>query len=159
MRAIRYIQLHFPQVDAVVLIRDQDNQPERLKGLDQARKSIIALPVVIGLAVTERECWILNGFECQDEGERECLAAERQTLGFDPRLRSEDLTAGGDDFAPKSPKRVCRVLTGNVDERRKACWRATGLDVLRKRGAANGLANYLSEIKKHLAPLIGSAVP
>ena len=157
LRAIRFVERTFPQVAAVVLIRDSDNQPERRQGLEQARQAHPKLPIAIGFAITERECWILNGFESRDEREVAALAAERQTLGFDPRLRSEELTAGADNDAQRSPKRVCQALTGNNWERMRACWLETPLDVLRLRGAENGLASYLSEIQQQLAPLIGSS--
>ncbi len=41
-------------------------------------------PVVVGLAIVERESWVISGFDPQDEAEHLLLEAERQRLGFDP---------------------------------------------------------------------------
>jgi hypothetical protein len=88
-RAIRYLRKVFPDLDGVMLIRDQDDQPERREGLEQARREHHgALAIVIGLAVVERECWVLSGFDPKNIVETERLEAEKQKLGFDPRLES-----------------------------------------------------------------------
>ena len=106
-RAILYLRYVFPDLAGVLLIRDQDDQPERRAGLEQARRQENGrLPIVVGLAVVERECWVISGFDPRDEVETSRLAAERQTLGFDPRVRSHELTACKDDHAQRSPKRV-----------------------------------------------------
>ena len=42
---------------------------------------------------------MISGFDPQDDVEKSRLAAERQTLGFDPRVRSHELTACKDDRA------------------------------------------------------------
>src|SRR5687768_9213815 len=55
-RAILYLKEAVPDLNAVVLVRDQDDQPDRRKGLDQARaENHGGLPIVVGLAVPERE--------------------------------------------------------------------------------------------------------
>ncbi len=154
-RAILYLLRQHDPVEAILLIRDQDDQPERRKGLEQARKaSETQVRVVIGLAIPERECWVLCGFDPRDDAERMSLDAERQNLGFHPCRESHQLTACKDDRAKRSPKRVHRELIGANWEREKECWTATPLPVLAERGLANGLKDYLEEIKDRLVPLI-----
>jgi len=154
-RAILYLKAVFDDIAGIVLIRDQDDQPERRDGLEQARSEHHGSPaVVIGLAVVVRESWVLAGFDPADEEETARHAAERQTLGFDPRMKSEELTVRNDSSAPGSPKRVLAVLCPTA-EREARCWRETPLATLRARGANNGLAAYLDEVRARLAPLIG----
>jgi hypothetical protein len=155
-RAILYLRHAVADLAGVLLIRDQDDQPERRVGLDQARRQEFGrLPVIVGLAIVEREAWVISGFEPQDDAERSRLATERQTLGFDPCLRSHQLTACKDDHAPRSPKRVLRALCGDDGDRQRRCWRETRLSTLRDRGAGNGLAAFLDEVRTELARLIG----
>lgn len=155
-RAILYLMASIPDLDGIVLMRDQDDQPERMVGLEQARNSNPGtIPIVIGLAVVEREAWVISGFDPQDEEEEERLNTERRALGFDPRHRSHELTAGKDDQAPRSPKRVLRQFSCDDRDREQHCWMHTPLDVLRERGGENGLAAFLDEIQTQLARLIG----
>ena len=154
-RAIRFLLKSFPGLNAIVLIRDQDDQPQRRTGLEQARNEHRGCPVIIGLAIPEREAWVVSGFEPQDEAERVRLDDERQKLGFHPHERSHELTAGKDDSALRSPKRVLRELCCGDFERERQCWNHTPLEMLRKRGTKNGLAMYLNEVLIPLAPLLG----
>lgn len=156
-RAILFLKEVVPDLRAIILVRDQDDQPERRTGLEQARKQDHGdLRIVVGLAVVEREAWVICGFEPRDGSEESArLVTERQTLGFDPRLKSHELTACKNDQAPRSPKRVLQALSGGEWERERECWSATPLDVLRERGGANGLAKYMGEVREHLASLIG----
>ena len=154
-RAILDLRYIFADLAGVLLIRDQDDQPERRAGLEQARRQENGrLPVVIGLAVVERECWVIAGFDPQDDVEGERLAAERQMLGFDPRVRSHERTACKNDRALRSPKRSLTALVGDDRERQRKCWMTTSLEVLVVRGRENGLKDYLKEIDDHLVPLI-----
>jgi hypothetical protein len=111
--------------------------------------------IVVGLAVVERESWVISGFDPQDNEETARLDGERQSLGFDPRLRSHELTACKDDTALRSPKRVLRQLSGDDWHRERHCWINASLEVLRERGRENGLAAYLHEVWDQLARLIG----
>ncbi|HCS52254.1 hypothetical protein [Rubinisphaera sp.] len=141
--------------DAIMLIRDADNQAERLKGLNQARDHFGDEPkIVIGVADPEREAWVIAGFDPSDETEQKLLESERQNLGFDPRTRSHELTATNDDQAKKSPKRVLKVLTCDSVERENPCWQETELTTLESNGRSNGLCPFLAEVKQHLVPLI-----
>jgi hypothetical protein len=155
-RAILYLKETIPDVHAILLVRDQDDQPERRIGLEQARdQDHNGTVIVIALAVVEREAWVISGFDPQDEGEAARLEAERQTLGFDPRHRSHELTACKDDQASRSPKRVLRQLSGDNRSRERHCWTNTPLERLRERGGENGLVGYRSEVRDLLARLIG----
>ena len=155
-RAIFYLRYTLPDLAGVLLIRDQDDQPERRVGLDQARRQEEGrLPVVVGLAVVERESWVISGFDPENERERHNLEAETENLGFNPCLHSHRLTACKDDQAKRSPKRVLAQMTDGEWERQRKCWKSTSLPVLQERGQANGLAEYLKEVKTKLVPLIG----
>ena len=154
-RAILYVLSQFDGVAAILLIRDLDDQDERRQGLEQARfadKS--GTRIVIGVASVERECWVICGFDPEDEKEKQRLGEEHQKLGANPCLRSHELTASKSDIALRSPKRVLKFLTGDNWERQRRCWNSTSLQVLKDRGGENGLADYLDEIKAHLAPVI-----
>lgn len=155
-RALLYLREVDAEIKAVALIRDQDDQPDRRGGLEQARREgVNGIVIVIGLAIVEREAWVLAGFEPQNEDEKTRLDAERQKLGFYPHEHSQELTACKDNSAVRSPKRVLRALTGGDSTRESPCWRSTPLVRLRERGAQNGLTPYLDEVRDRLAPLIG----
>ncbi len=141
--------------NAIFLIRDGDNQPERRTGLQQARDGFKSqrTTVVIGLANPEREAWVLAGFQPADEDEKRLLEIERKNLGFDPTRNSEKLTAGSDNTAKLSPKRVLTELVKGSRQREQDCWEKTPLEVLRNRGDGNGLYEYLSEIEARIVPL------
>jgi hypothetical protein len=154
-RAIAYVLRRHEAVDAILLIRDRDDQAERQQGLEQARESYSHLAsIVIGLAISERECRVLSGFEPKDEIEREKLTEEIQHLGFDPCRGSHHLTACKNDQAKRSPKRVLAKLIGRDRDRERECWLLTSLEMLRDRGDGNGLAGYLQEVEDYLVPLI-----
>jgi hypothetical protein len=154
-RAIRYLRRKLPRLDAIVLIRDQDDKPQRRDGLEQARREDRSkLPIVVGFAVVERECWILSGYEPEDDDETARLRAESSRLGLDPRHRNHDLTPGKDE-EPRGPKCVLRTLSTGDPDRERRCWRETPLKTLRERGIENGLAAYLDEVQSRLAPLMG----
>ena len=87
-RAIRYVLRRFETVDAILLIRDMDDQKERRQGLEQARREHASGErIVIGLANSERECWVISGFMPASESEVQLLDEERRKLGGDPCLR------------------------------------------------------------------------
>jgi hypothetical protein len=153
-RAIAYVRKRFDPVDAILLIRDLDDQPQRRQGLEQARDASQHVTVVIGAANAERECWVLSGFVPETDEETEKLESERQALGFHPCEQSHCLTAGKNDRAKRSPKRVLAILTAGNRERERRCWVDTRLTVLRDRGQQNGLADYLKDAKDRLVPLI-----
>jgi hypothetical protein len=157
-RAILYLLYALPDLAAVLLIRDRDDQPERRTGLEQARQQehqAGSLRIVIGLAVVERESWVISGFEPQGEAETTRLDVVRRELGFDPRLGTHELTACKADNALRSPKRVLRALTIGDAARERRCWTETTLPTLRSGGGDNGLGAFLNEVRDELASLIG----
>jgi hypothetical protein len=154
-RAIAYVLSRLGDVDAILLIRDVDDQGERQHGLEQARAVYASeCTIILGVAICERECWVICGFEPANDQEEELLASEVQKLGWNPCLASYQLTAGKDDLALRSPKRVLNVLTGGDGDREGDCWRLTPLNVLIERGQHNGLAAFLEEVRVRLVPLI-----
>ena len=155
-RAIDFLMSTGHPFDGIVLIRDQDDQPERRGGLEQARlQTHHRVEIVIGLAVVERENWVVCGFDHQNDAEFARLEAERTRLGFDPCSGSHRLTDSKADNAAHSPKRVLKELTGDDPDRERRCWRETILETLRRRGSENGLAAFLFEVRNRLASLFG----
>jgi hypothetical protein len=139
--------------DAVILTRDTDKDRERRDGYVQARGAQPwPFAVVVGVAETKRECWVLAGYEPRDEAERETLAGERRDLGFDPLSAAELLTAA-EEGAKRNAKRLLAVLTGGDPVREDEGLEERPLALLRQRGESTGLAAYLDEIEEHLVPL------
>ncbi|MCI0704818.1 MAG: hypothetical protein L0241_27485 [Planctomycetia bacterium] len=153
LRALILFNRLDPRPDAVMLIRDSDDDLERRDGLHQARDAEPwKFKVVIGFAHTKRECWHICGFEPKDEDERQRLENERQHLGFDPRTRSHELTAKHDPKNDKrSAKRVLSVLTADDFDREGEC--LTAIAVLHDRGEENGLRAFLEELRTILVPM------
>jgi hypothetical protein len=90
-RAILYLKEVIPDLNAILLMRDQDDKPERRIGLEHARGQDHGRTViVVGLAVVVREAWVIGGFVPQNDEETARLVAERKTLGFNPCERSHD---------------------------------------------------------------------
>ena len=133
------------------MVRGGMRSSSRREGLEQARRQDRSgTSIVVGFAIVEGESWVICGYDPQHEAE----SAENRDLGFDPRLRSHELTACKDDNAPRSPKRVLQVLSGGDRDHEHRCWMEIPLEVLRERGRENGLAAYLDEVRTRLAPLI-----
>lgn len=156
-RAIAYSMHVFSDISAIVLIRDADDQIQRRDGLEQARAANPNCRIVIGLAVCERESWVLSGFVPQDADEQARLREETQKLGKSPCEYPELLTAMKDDTALRSPKRVLAALTGGDKDRERDCWRTTPLATLRSRGSKNRLLEFLEEVQVRLAPQISGS--
>jgi hypothetical protein len=144
-------------IDAVVLVRDADNQVERRTGLGKARDAYgQGHPVVIGIAVRMREAWVLAGFDPTTRQEVERQENVRKVLGFDPVTKSHELR-DSDESAVRSPKRVLAVLTDGDHERERRCYEETALQVLATRGTENGLADFLAETTSRLEPIFTKA--
>lgn len=136
----------------ILLIRDDDRQTERRRGLEQARGAVhLEVPVVIGLAHPKRECWVLAGFLPCNEEEEARLRQLRQELGSHPCERAEELTAK-EEQAKRSAKRVLTLLSNGTEERELDCLRVE-LRLLEQRGQNTGLAEFLAEIRSRLVPL------
>jgi len=154
-KAILVVLLKFPQVKAILLIRDSDGLVARQKGLNQARaemKTFENLAIVVGVAHCKREAWILAGFDSRDEEERRQLEALRQELGFDPCERAHDLDAKH-VHDKRSAKRALSLLVGNKPDREADCIAKPSLALLTLRGQDNGLATYIREVNDFIVPL------
>lgn len=154
LRAIRVLARSPDRVDAIILVPDSDDDTDRLRGLEQARDyAREALPIVIGLAHTKRECWHICGFEPEHDGEGKALEELRSELGPDIRTRTEGLTAKHSATTDKrSAKRVLSKLCGDDRERELRCLTTLPVEELKKRGANNGLRAFLGELRQHLVP-------
>jgi hypothetical protein len=142
--------------DAVVLVRDTDGREERRRGLMQAR-DVKPWPfeIVLAVAHTKRECWVLAGFDPCSESEENVLAELRRELGFDPRVQAVELTAAAPN-APRNAKRVLDRLIGGNRDREADCWMTSDLEILAERGQLTGLADYLNEVRERLVPLFAN---
>ncbi len=139
--------------DAFVLLRDDDGQSARKKGLNQARERLSqSKRVVIGLATTKREGWVLAGFDPKDPTEESLLDGVRKRLGFDPREKSEQLTASRGE--KRNAKRVLDELCDGDLDRESECWLAADLTTLKSRGEKNGLKSYLEEVDALICPIL-----
>jgi hypothetical protein len=153
-RALVFVRSKWPEVDGILLIRDDDRLANRRLGLEQARNaSSLSSRIVIGLAHTKRECWALAGFEPCNDQEQALLAEIRQELGFDPCARAEELTAIH-NHDKRSAQRVLRHLVQGDHDREATCWKQTSLQLLRERGERTGLRQYLQEVEERLVPLL-----
>lgn len=153
---VRHLVRRGEVIDAVLVVRDMDDQPERETGLGQARteaRSWATFRIVLGCASPMREAWVLCGFDPETDEERARLEELRQELGFQPHEQAHHLDAQ-DEQARRSAKRVLRLLGGDDREREERCWKHTALDKLRARGVVTGLCNYLDEIRQYIVPLL-----
>jgi hypothetical protein len=160
LRAIRVLAVAPDRVDAIILVPDSDTDTDRLKGLEQARDyARAALPIIVGLAHTKRECWHICGFEPENDGEGELLAELGSEVGFDVLTKSEELTAKHAAATDKrSAKRVLSKLCSD-HERELRCLTVPSLAKLKERGANNGLAHFLEQLELHLVPLFAPGPP
>jgi hypothetical protein len=143
-------------IDAALVIRDMDDQPDRRTGLEQARteaQSWVSFRIVLGCPDPMREAWVLCGFEPEGDDEQATLSEIRRDLGFSPHVDAHLLTAK-DEQAKRSAKRVLRALTMDDRDREDRCWQETPLDTLRARGELTGLRAYLAEVEQNLVPLL-----
>jgi hypothetical protein len=155
LRAIRVLAVAPDRVDAIVMVPDSDTDTDRLKGLEQAHDyAREALPIVVGLAHTKRECWHICGFEPENDEECKLLTALGSEVGFDVLNRSDELTAKHSATTDKrSAKRVLAALCCGNSERELRCLTALPIAKLKERGAKNGLAHFLEQLETHLVPL------
>lgn len=152
-RALKLLATSEAPPRAVILTGDTDKEPARRDGYEQARGARRwPFEVIIGVAQTKRECWILAGYEPRDDAEQELLSRERKELGFDPLSSAEQLTAS-EKWAKRYAKRVLDALTGSDPDREDACLEESPLALLRQRGAKTGLALYLHEVEERLVPI------
>jgi hypothetical protein len=144
-------------VDAVIVMRDLDDEPARRDGMQQARReasSWATFGIVVGCPNIMREAWVLVGFEAADPIEEALLVDMRKELGFSPVSEAHQLDSN-DEQAKRSPKRVLRVLTRGDRTREEPCWQATDLDTLRTRCPSAGLGHFLKEVEEVIVERVG----
>ena len=147
-------------IEAVVLVRDMDNQPERRTSMESARAELgakLAFQVAIAAPDPKREAWILHGYEPQDDKETTLLADARTSLGFDPATNPNRLRGDrrrGADEEDRDIKLVVERLTQGEYDRERQCLETPPLSMLRARGQITGLADYLDEVDARLLPLL-----
>ena len=152
-RALWVLRAASTPPDAILLIRDSDNDLSRHDGLCQARNGTgWTAPIVIGVAHTCRECWVLNGFDPKDAPEQEKLRSQIKRLGFNPVEKADRLAAKRAN-ADQNPKHVLKTLTDASPARERECWTRTPIDSLKKRGESTRLHAFLEEIEARLGPL------
>jgi hypothetical protein len=138
--------------DRIILVRDADNQPDRITGLHQGRTDdrhkIDASDVAIGVAIPEREAWHLVGFIPNTDDERQRLAEERQRLGFDPTRYPHRLRGN----AKRNAKPVLDKLTAGDPERERQCLTDLPLDDPRCEDC--GLTSFLTELRERVVTAI-----
>jgi hypothetical protein len=155
-RAILLIRELYEDVQAILFLRDQDKYPDRLAGIQQARDTLKhPLSIVIGLAIPERESWVIAGFEPGNDAETTAFDEIQRELGPDPRTNGHTL-GSGKDHHKRNAKRVLDALCNRDPERERRCWMETPLATLRQRGTTIGLTNYLDEVLDRLVPLMGT---
>lgn len=142
--------------DAVILRRDVDDEPERLRALEQARNDTPEdgawpFPVLGALAVPELEAWLISAWAPETPDEETRHARIRQRLGFDPVTCAHQLTAKRAHH-PKDAKRVLRELctSGRLPDDR---WATLHVERLTQLGQHTGLATFIAEIDDALLPL------
>lgn len=141
-------------LDALVLMRDLDNQPQRRQGIEAAREEMrdaLPFPVLIAAPDPKREAWVLNSFEPRDGTERARLKAEQFRLSFDPthkphRLRGRKGRLGSE--GERDIKQALAALTAGSRDRETQGLQETPLGHLAERGASSGLSGFLHEEAK-----------
>ncbi|MEL6182703.1 MAG: hypothetical protein AAFS10_27340 [Myxococcota bacterium] len=160
LKAIQVVDLLIQRgapIDALVMIRDLDSQPERAGALDNARKQASAsFAIAIATPDPKREAWVLVGFEPDTQEERHTLTAQTKALGFAPNKQAHRLRGvAKSGRADRDPKKILDALTQGNWAREERCWRETPLHVLHDRGKDSQLTAFLDDVRKHLKPLLG----
>jgi hypothetical protein len=153
----------------VLLVHDDDGEAGWREALERIREQWLRwlddevrlgrrapqdIDIAIGIATPEHESWVIAAFEHRDTVDGTRLAELRQMLGFDPCLHGERLTSGR-EIDPKNAKRVLEHLCPDT-ERRRALLCTVDLDLLRSRGEAIGLREFLDELRTRVASGYGA---
>jgi hypothetical protein len=139
--------------DAVLLVADADTEPDRRKGMVQAR-DVRPWPwgeaTIVATPDREMETWELAGFIAVDDDEKRLLDAQRTSLGFDPCIDAHRLrNTHGEDRDPKTV--LDKLCLGNHDRRGDCA--ETDFEILKERGEASGLKAFLEEVETRLVPV------
>ena len=141
-------------IEVLVVARDVDNTDRRV-GFDQARADRPQPFAIVGaLAQPESEAWLVGAWTARDADEQREHAKLRQELGFDPILRSHELTSTS-DASKRDTKKVLVRLADSVAVA-EARFRERPLAELEQTGAGNGLAAYLQELRPVIHERLGA---
>src|SRR5262245_10577616 len=136
----------------LVILKDTDADDDVREALQDARAKYAN--VVVGMQHTEFECWLIAGFEPQSADESSRLAeicrGDHPGVGFDPRPRSEALTATKREHEKLSPKRVLKQRTSDNRSRALNGIGAAPHQLLKDRGKGNGLMDFLADVERLL---------
>ncbi|MCB9703512.1 MAG: hypothetical protein H6711_16585 [Myxococcales bacterium] len=140
---------------ALLIARDLDGDPRRLKGMRQASaERPWPFRIILAWSEPESESWYVAGFTPTNASEDERLRALTAEIGFDPTTAPHRLlsTAKG---SPKDTKRVLERLCGADLDRQRECLEVP-LDRLAERGREAGIADFLGEVRSQILPLFGA---
>lgn len=144
---------------AVLLVRDSDGDSRRRQGLEQARlDKPWPFEVVIGVAESKRECWVLAGFKPRNVDEEARLRQSQERLSFHPAQEAHRLTAR-EHGAKTDAKRALQELSLGDAERERECLEETPLAQLEMQGARTGLPEFMAEVRARLVPVLGGQRP
>lgn len=133
-------------IEVLVVARDVDGT-DRRTGFEQARTERQQSFAILGaLAQPESEAWLVCAWSPRDDREREEHTSLRRELGFDPIIRSHELTSTS-DTSRKDTKKVLERLAGSVGVAEE-CFRRRPLGELEQAGTENGLTDFLRELPR-----------
>jgi hypothetical protein len=140
------------KLDAILLLMDMDEQPERRKGLEQARNEAHskepAVAMILGCPSESMEAWVLASLRLDTpEGQarlKACMAKHR--LSTNPCEQAQLLSHK--ENVPRSSKQILATLIQNNPEEPELSLRTAPLSLLRQRGAQSGLANFMDELEQ-----------
>ncbi len=140
--------------DAVVMVRDTENQSGRLdRMLEALSAGEWPFGGIFGVQEPMREAWILAALDPSEPSFQEALHEERERLSFDPLKSSHRLNAKSESDN-RHPKRVLRSLDVSSEQEPAALWRAP-CEQMRANGASNGLAPFLDAVQAFAESLGG----
>ena len=141
-----------PRPDAVILARDVDGHRDRCEGLKQVLKGLPwRFPIIVAAAEPEVEAWHVAGYVSTSAEEEALLSTLASELSFNPTLEAHRLTSHPNDARTDAKLVLERLCTS--EDRKHGC--LTDRAVLRMRGTAIGLSNFLDEVAKRIVPLFG----
>jgi hypothetical protein len=140
--------LHGPgneaRLDALLFIRDLDDQPSRKLGFQQA---LDASPrasertIVAGWPREAMEAWVLCAWAPGERGAA-ALRDVRRTLGYDPCLHPERMPHG------RTAKEVIARLLESTAETVEQLFESAEIEALSERGATCGLSELIRSIQR-----------
>jgi len=131
-RAVAWIrQAQLDGFDALVLVVDQDNSPDRQEGLDAAHESqLYALPRAIGLAVKTFDAWMLADEQAISKAIQSTVQRQKSPESInDPKQLLHDLIQGASDI--RTVAYLAIAEHSSLDTLRERC--STGFEPYHRR--------------------------